>query len=186
MSSQKIPASENIAYHATRLLILIGHCGKPRTKPSILPSIGGRTLLAKLDFFMRYPFYLKSASIKLGKTVTDDELGLSRSEDINTVESRMVRYLYGPWDSLYYVVIAYLIGKGLIQLEIRKNVDYFQLTSLGKDILNKIENDESFSDLITRADTVYHLFNSFNGSRLKSFIYEKFPEVVEHKIGEKI
>jgi hypothetical protein len=48
----RIASTENLAYHAARLLILIGHSGKPQGRSDLLPAIKGRTLLAKLDFFM--------------------------------------------------------------------------------------------------------------------------------------
>lgn len=181
-----IPPTENLAYHAGRLLILIGHCGKPQSSKDKFPAITGRTLLAKLDFFMRYPNYLKQASIKLNSPCTDEELGVYKPDDINTIESRMVRYLYGPWDSLYYVVLAYMIGKGLIEPPIAEKVDIFRLTQKGNTILNEMTTDSSFSDLINRADTIYKLFNTYNGSRLKLFIYNNFPEIVNRQLGEKI
>ena len=181
-----LSSTENLAYHVGRLLILIGHCGKPQSSPGKLPAITGRTLLAKLDFFMRYPNYLKRASIKLGMPCTDSDLGVSKPEDVNTIESRMVRYLYGPWDSLYYVVLAYMIGKGLIEPPLASKVDMFRLTPKGISILRNLEVDLALSDLIRRADTIYKLFNAYNGSRLKLFIYDSFPEVVNRQLGEKI
>lgn len=181
-----IPSTENLAYHVARLLILIGHCGKPQSKPGKLPAITGRTLLAKLDFFMRYPNYLKRASIELGIPCTENDLGVSKPEDLKTVESRMVRYLYGPWDSTYYVALAYMIGKGLIEPPLASKVDVFRLAPKGISVLRNLETDPAFSDLIRRADTIYKLFNTYNGSRLKLFIYQKFPEVVNRKLGEKI
>jgi len=53
-------------------------------------------------------------------------------------------------------------------------------------VLRGLEANLAFSDLIRRADTVYKLFNAYNGSRLKLFIYDSFPEVVNRQIGEKI
>lgn len=182
----RLPATENLAYHAARLLILIGRCGKPQTRPDKLPAIQGRTLLAKLDFFMRYPNYLKHAALKLGVPYTDEDLGLSHPDEIGTVESRMVRYLYGPWDSLYYIVIAYLVGKRLIEPPVASKVDVFRLTPRGRNVLKALENDPAFSDLIRRADTIYRLFNTYSGSRIKEFIYQHFPEVVNLGLGEKI
>jgi len=186
MKNKNLPPTENFPYHVARLLILIGYCGKPRSSPEKLPAINGRTLLAKLDFFMRYPNYLREASVKLNMPCTDDDLGLSRPDDLNTVESRMVRYLYGPWDSLYYTVLAYMIGKGLIEPPLASKVDVFRLTPNGKEILNNLAEDSAFSDLIQRAKTIYKMFNSYNGSRLKLFIYDSFPEVVNRQLGEKI
>src|SRR5437588_2238107 len=118
MASQR--ATENLAYHASRLLLLISLCGKPR-KPTVksekLPGIEGRTLLAKLDFFIRYPVYLKRAAKLLHTEISDEDLGLATDEEMHSVESHMVRYLYGPWDHIYYSALAYLIGKGLIVVE---------------------------------------------------------------------
>lgn len=179
-------SSENLAYHVARLLILIGYCGKPQSDPEKLPAITGRTLLAKLDFFMRYPSYLRRASIELGKPCTESDLGISKPEDLKTVESRMVRYLYGPWDSIYYVVLAYMVGKGLIEPPLASKIDIFRLTDRGMSVLRNIDADPVFSDLVRRAIAIYKLFNTFTGSRLKDFIYQKFPEVVNHKLGEKI
>ena len=184
--SKLIPSTENLAYHVARLLILIGHTGKPKSSTEKLPAITGRTLLAKLDFFMRYPNYLRRASIKLGVRCTDEDLGVAKTEDINTIESRMVRYLYGPWDSAYYVALAYMIGKGLIEPPRATKVDIFRLTQKGRLVLKDLEADPAFVDLIQRADTVYKLFNAYNGSRLKLFIYQSFPEIVSHNLGEKI
>jgi hypothetical protein len=90
---------ENIAYHAARLLILIRFCGKPRSDPNLYPGVEGRTLLAKLDFFLRYPIYLKRAALILN----NEDVSAITSDEINTVESRMIRYLYGPWDTVYYL-----------------------------------------------------------------------------------
>jgi hypothetical protein len=182
----KIPPTDNLAYHAARLLILIGHCGKPQSRSDRLPAIEGRTLLAKLDFFMRYPSYLKRAAAELSKPCTDADLGLLNPEDLDTIEARMIRYLYGPWDSIYYVTLAYLVGKRLIEPTMAGRIDTFRLTERGRNVLYSIENDASFSDLVRRADTIYHLFNAYTGSRLKQFIYDKFPEVVQRGLGERI
>jgi hypothetical protein len=182
----RIPATENLAYHAARLLILIGYCGKPQTNPQKLPAIQGRTLLAKLDFFMRYPTYLKRAAIEFDIACTDEDLGLTHPDEIDTIESRMVRYLYGPWDSLYYVTLAYLIGKGLIEPPVASKVDIFKLTPYGQDVLNSFEEDPAFVDLIRRAKTIYRLFKNYSGSRLKQYIYHHFPEVVDRGLGEQI
>ncbi len=178
------PPTENLAYHVGRLIILIGHCGKPQANPNKPPTITGRTLLAKLDFFMRYPNYLQRAAIKLDIACTVEDLGISKPDDVNTIESRMVRYLYGPWDSVYYVALAYMVGKGLIEPPRASKVDLFRLTPKGTTILGMFEADPDFSDLIRRANTIYKLFNAYNGSRLKLFIYDSFPEVVNRQLGE--
>jgi hypothetical protein len=175
-----IQTTENLAYHAARVLILIRFCGKPRQKsPNILPGIQGRTLLAKLDFFLRYPGYLKRAAKILKEDLSDEELGLFPDFEINNVESRMIRYLYGPWDNIYYTTLAYLVGKG-------KGVEIFRITQVGYEIADQLADNSEYKDLTRRADTMYHLFNRYSGSRLKDFIYAYFPEVVNRGLGETI
>lgn len=182
-----ILATETIAYHAARLLLLVALCGKPRSSSSrTLPGIAGRTLLAKLDFFIRYPNYLRRASEILGKKFSDDELGLVPDSETRSVESHMVRYLYGPWDHIYYPTLAYLIGKELIVVEIERGTEIFRLAEKGKEIIGTLIQEPAYGDLVRRAESTYRLFNAYSGRRLKDFIYEHFPEVVNRKIGATI
>lgn len=190
MTPQSI--AENTAYHAARLLLLVRLCGVPQgSGAKELPGIEGRTLLAKLDFFLRYPAYLKRAASILNvrlknREFTDKDFGLEQPTDINAVESHMVRYLYGPWDFKYYLVLAYLIGKGLIRVEMKGHTEIFRLTTKGQQVAQKLAEDPSYIDIVSRAQTAYHLFNKFNGNRLKTFIYNNFPEVVNRRLRELI
>src|SRR5579859_2283600 len=119
---------ETIAYHAARLLILIRYCGKPQGSGNVGPGLASRTLLAKLDFFLRYPSYLKRAReiLRKGELKKPDVLSPPES---SSIESRMVRYFYGPWDHVYYSTLAYLTGKGLLHIDGRKQLEIFRLTS---------------------------------------------------------
>lgn len=174
---------ESLAYHASRLLILIATCGRPQNREGVLPGVEGRMLLAKLDFFLRYPSYLVRASAILGYRRPE---GGKRIEDMyipDSIESRMVRYLYGPWDHLYYPVLAYLIGKGLIGIEIRRNTEIFRLTRRGLAIAAELQKQDTYTDLVQRGKLVRTLFHNFSGSRLKDFIYNHFPEIVAREIG---
>lgn len=182
-------AIENVAYHASRLLLLILLCGKPRGKATEkLPGIEGRTLLAKLDFFIRYPFYLRRASTILGKNVSNEDLGLNIREEEQSIEAQMVRFFYGPWDHVYYLALAYLVGKELITVEKSEisNTEIFRLTQKGQTVGRQIVNDPAYTDLASRAEITQSLFNKYNGNRLKNFIYKNFPEVVGRKIGTNI
>jgi hypothetical protein len=185
---------ETLAYHAARILLLVRFCGKPQhSKTNSLPGVKGRTLLAKIDFFLRYPYYLKQAAEVRGKQTTlkrelsDESFGLQASDSALSVESQMVRYLYGPWDHVYYSVLAYLIGKGLIEIHLgKRQTEVFRLTSKGLQVAEHLSRQDAYSDLVQRAETVYYLFNSFSGTRLKNFIYDHFPEVVNRAIGSVI
>jgi len=181
------PAAENIAYHAARLLLLISYCGKPRgARAVMLPAVEGRTLLAKLDFFLRYPNYLVKAAEILQKKISDEDAALTGERGAISVESRMVRYRYGPWDHIYYPALAYLVGKRLIVIETIRGADIFRITPQGREVSNRLSKDAAYQDLVRRAETVYKLFNKYTGNRLKDFIYDNFPEVVNRKLGETI
>lgn len=188
-----IGTTESIAYHAARVLLLISYCGKPRSvRAASLPAIVGRTLLAKLDFFLRYPVYLKKAAQILSKDFTNEDFGMAaeggEGEEVMalSVESRMVRYLYGPWDHIYYPALAYLIGKELITVENKGGTDVFRITTKGREVSSTFAEDPVYADLVRRAETAYKLFNPFTGNRLKEFIYHHFPEVVSRRVGETI
>src|SRR5437899_1073673 len=88
-----------------RLLLLIDAFTGP-TK-----SLEGRTKLAKLDFFLRYPVYFNRA---LGiRTGNPNVLALSAAG--TDIEQRMVRFRYGPWDPAYFALLGSLIGRGLVE-----------------------------------------------------------------------
>lgn len=185
MSAER--TGETLAYHAARLLLLIRFCGKPRrSRTAIPPGIEGRTLLAKLDFFVRYPAYLRKAAEFLEKDLSDEELGLVPDDEVRSVESRMVRYLYGPWDYVYYPVLAYLIGKRLIAVEMRRGTEVFCLTPNGRDIADRLSQEPAYEDLARRADSAYRLFSKYKGTGLKDFVYAYFPEVVNRELGATI
>jgi len=184
MGNNMKPKSENLAYHAARLLILIRFAGRPRKDPAILPGVEGRTLLAKLDFFLRYPEYLKRASEITGVPIENP--AIINFDETNSVESRMIRYLYGPWDDIYYPVLAYLVGKKLIVIGKKKNTEIFQLSPRGNEISEQLALTTEFAEISSRADFISKVFSKYNGNTLKEFIYKNFPDVVNRKIGEVI
>jgi len=178
---------ENLAYHASRILLLISKCGRPQnSKEGVLPGVRGRTLLAKLDFFLRYPAYLRDAAIIEGIHLTNEDLGLVPDNELYATESRMVRYLYGPWDEIYYPALAYLIGKGLIVIHRERGTEIFRITPMGLETMRVLSNEPAFSNMIRRAHSVYRLFNKYTGTGLKTFIYTHFPEILNKELGEKI
>lgn len=178
---------ETVAYHAARLLLLIARCGTPQGRGAQKrPGIKGRTLLAKLDFFLRYPTYLIRAAAVQGKPLGLEDIGLPSLDEIDSVESRMVRYLYGPWDHVYYTALAYLIGKELIRVELEGGTEIFRLTDRGAEIAAALATDSAYIDLTQRARAVHQVFGSISGGRLKDFIYRHFPEIIGRKLGATI
>lgn len=184
------PSSESLAYHAARILLLIRRCGSPQQSTQKMPGVKGRTLLAKLDFFLRYPTYLLRAARIAEVEETSTQRVLAQAalmpEPAQTVEAPMVRYKYGPWDHTYYLVLAYLIGKGLIQVDIEGRTEVFRVTDRGREVADALGETPAYAELVGRASLVHGLFGSFSGNRLKTYIYDRFPEVVARKHDELI
>ena len=79
--------------HLARILVLLKAFARTN-----LPAIEGITKLAKLDFLLRYPSCLEKALLARGlsaKNIPVDDF------DRLTIEARMIRYRYGPWDHRY-------------------------------------------------------------------------------------
>lgn len=161
---------DNIPFHATRIVLLTFLAGTP--------GIEGRTKLAKLDFFIRYPDYLlRAAEIEGKKTVVEEMKQIISSSP--SVESHMIRYKYGPWDQKYYLVLAYLTGKKLVKVEQENNLEIFLLTETGVNLANSLLSQPEFHSLSRRCRVVKKLFGNTPGTRIKDFIYHHFPEVVQ-------
>jgi hypothetical protein len=165
-------ADDSLEFHAARLLLLLYH-SRGRVK-----KIESRTKVAKMDFLVRYPTYLvEAARIKRVPT------------NIKTTarpESRMIRYKYGPWDTKYYDVFAYLVAKGFVEIEPSKSKgDIFNLTEKGNLAAEELAGPE-FEEITERCILVHKLFGDVSGTTIKDFIYRYFTEVIDRPLGEQI
>lgn len=176
---------ENVPYHACRLLILIFICGRKSPVTKTGHAVKGRTLLAKLDFFVRYPQYLQKAGTILEKPLKE-AVAYEVERQRTTVESRMIRYRYGPWDHAYYTVLGYMLAKSLIVLEQHNGVDVFCLTEAGVKSARSLVASGSFDDTALYSEATASLFRMYNGAGLKKFIYDNFPDVVNRPVGQTI
>lgn len=160
--------------HTGRVLILLRHFGTTPDKP-----LEGLTKLAKLDFLMRYPVFTDQLLRDLG---ADWELGTEPSDSEKfAVESRMVRYKYGPWDDRYYPVLGTLVGLGLIAVSKKGRTLVMSLTDAGAELATDLADQEDWDQVDRRASFLSRHFN-VTGSRLKKLIYTKLPEVVDRPI----
>ena len=90
--------------HIARLLLLMAaRAGEKRH------SIEGLTKLAKLDFLLRYPNSLERALKAAGKKPEKAEVA---DFERTTIESKMVRFRYGPWDHRYRRWVALMAARG--------------------------------------------------------------------------
>ena len=140
----------------------------------------GRTKLAKLDFLLRYPsFCARALQIRRPELVDATE---GPEPDL---ESRMVRYRFGPWDPAYYALLGRLIGKGLVRpAPFVRGIGY-RATDKGRAIAVAIRGEPAWLDTAERIKLLRQHFD-LSGANLKKFIYEHFPEVTRATWGQSL
>lgn len=158
-----------------RILLLI-NAFTTRTK-----SLEGRTKLAKLDFFLRYPNFMQRAlAIRKPEQVMN-----VAPEEQNNIEGRMIRYRYGPWDPSYYSILGRLIGKGFVEVVPNQRGLSYRTTERGSQIARDLAKEESWSETGERIKLLKQNFN-LSGNTLKDFVYQHFPEVSGASWGQRI
>ncbi|MGJ4754154.1 hypothetical protein [Leptospira kmetyi] len=160
-----------IEFHCTRLLLLISICGK-YDKQRKAQKIDGLTKLAKLDFFVRYPSLFNKATefLKLNDRINDE-----------SIESKMIRFHYGPWDKRYYQILPFLTSRGLIEISKKGSHYEFILNESANELIEILMGDPNFADLINKIKKVGLVFSSYNGNKLKTLVYDLFESEVKNK-----
>lgn len=157
-------------YHGARLLLLVDALTRPRRK------LVGLTKLAKLDFLLRYP-------AMLDRLLANDGLewpaGTAPSDlEREVVESRMIRYKYGPWDDSYYPLIGSLVSRGLLAVDRdSKSTLRFALTPLGRATASQLREQPEWAQVAARTEVLREHYD-LTGNRLKDRIYHELPDVV--------
>jgi hypothetical protein len=142
-------------------------------------SLEGRTKLAKLDFLLRYPQYFRRALLVQAPHLMDS----NTSDCDDTIETRMLRYRYGPWDPAYFGILGSLIGRGLVlPVPTRTGIGY-RTTASGQKLAARIGSTEPWQHTVLSARLLKAHFDK-RGTWLKDFIYRHFPEVVESSWGQ--
>lgn len=140
----------------------------------------GRTKLAKLDFFLRYPTYFARAL-----QIRRPDVLLASEIPEPDVESRMVRYRFGPWDPAYFALLGRLLGKGLVQpAPFARGIGY-RASDMGRAIATTIQDEVAWRDTCDRINLLRQHFN-LSGANLKKFIYAHFPEVTRATWGQSL
>lgn len=171
--SLSLVADDILEFHAARLLLLLKICGEKG-------QLKGLTKMAKLDFFVRYPQFFKVAARTLGAEIAQDSNSIE-------IESKMVRYHYGPWDQRYYHVLAYLKAKNLIKATKEGMTINLSLTDLGNESALKLEENIAFASIVNQMIQVKNVLGNKKGNELKNLVYEIFDEeVAKLSMGEVI
>jgi len=164
--------------HLARLLVLLRTIDRGRGK-----TVEGITKLAKLDFLLRYPNCLERVLKALNIDPTKAEI---KPFERSSIETKMIRFRYGPWDGRYRRWIALLVGKGLVTTYVQGKTVHVGLTDSGKEISKIISNREEYRDIDRRSNLLLKSVGNFSATKLKNFVYDTFPELLNMKWGEKI
>lgn len=164
--------------HLGRLLVLIdafaGRAGDQK--------IEGLTKLAKLDFLLRYPAFLERAIRVRG----NDAAKVNVEEfERNSIEARMVRFKYGPWDHRYRRFLNILAGRGLINVHTEGRTVIIGQTERGREAAEMLKAEPEYAGIRQRAVLLKRHMN-LTATTLMEFIYEHFPEVASLRMGETI
>lgn len=168
-----LAADDVTEFHASRILLLILICGKKG-------QLDGLTKMAKLDFFVRYPEFLKRFTGHIAARLTDTPAPHQ--------ESAMIRYLYGPWDDRYYQLLSFLESRDLLRIEKASAKKFrFTLTETGQNIAETLKANPNFAELVKHMELVSDSLGGMSGNRLKELIYREFDlEVTARKMREMI
>jgi hypothetical protein len=166
------------ALHLGRLLVLVDTFGGRSGDK----QIEGLTKLAKLDFLLRYPDYLERALI--AREVSNPALNVYDFER-HSIEARMVRFRYGPWDHRYRRFLNTLAGRGLVTIGQSGRTIMIGLTDRGRKAASMLREECEYSTIGQRAALLKrHL--DLSATNLMEFIYATFPEVASLRLGETI
>jgi len=165
-------------FHLGRLLLLLQAKDLRAAK-----TIEGITKLAKYDFLLRYPNCLERALEAAKKRPERAEV---KEHERTTIETKMIRFRYGPWDKRYRRWIGLLVARGLATTGIKGKTVHVGLTEKGRQIAEQLSQNEEFHDTKMRSDLIVSAFGSYSATRIKDFIYEVFPELETMKWGDEI
>ncbi|GAA3249262.1 hypothetical protein GCM10020216_081250 [Nonomuraea helvata] len=171
MTTDNTGRAKELDYHVARVLLLVVSFTKPRGG-----GIDGLTKLAKLDFLIRYPVMLERLAFELDPTM--DLRGSSPTDaERLAVESRMVRYKFGPWDDNYYPIVGALIGMGLIQTVPGRGRIAVRATPAGAKLSESLARDKNWRIVALRCRLTARHFD-MSGNSLKELIYASLPEAI--------
>jgi len=168
--------------HLCRLLLLLGSAdAKKKTAETKAKAVEGITKLAKLDYLLRYPTSLERVLRRLEK---DSRAVGVLPRERTSIETKMIRFRYGPWDARYRRWLGLLHARRLLTLGVKGNTVEIGLTDDGRKLAEQLRQDPLNTDLVRRSDLTINAVGSMTATRLKNFVYETIPEIVDMKWGK--
>jgi hypothetical protein len=165
-------------FHVARLILLLNAAAGKSNEP-----VQGIMKLAKMDFLLRYPNCLVRVLKEIGKEDVAQEIP---EQELMTIEARMIRFRFGPWDKRYRRWIGLLVSKDLACTYLKGRTVYVKLTPAGIKVAVQLSNLEEFRPIANRSQIVVSAVGKYSPTKLKDFIYKVFPEIVDMKWGRYI
>jgi hypothetical protein len=175
---------ESDELHEARVLVLL-HVVAPASTSA---PVAGIMKLAKMDFLLRYPNILARAleGVSSEKTSASKLAHKIPEEQRHTIEGRMIRFRFGPWDARYRRWLAILSSRGLVMVSRQGQTVRISLTEKGSLFARRLAEQPDYVDLVERAKMVRLAVGDMSATRLKDFVYKIAPEIVNMKWGESI
>jgi hypothetical protein len=172
-------------FNEARLLLLLMAASGREEKPKPLEGI---MKLAKMDFLLRYPNILVRALNLIGETRKSarDAAATIPEQDRDTIEARMIRFRFGPWDPRYRRWLCILVAKQLAVVYREGRTVKIQLTKRGIEVAKGLANTEIFQPLLGRAKAVNMAVGGMSSTRITEFVYQIAPEIKNMKWGGSI
>jgi hypothetical protein len=172
-------------FNEARLLLLLkAAAGKEETaKP-----LEGIMKLAKMDFLLRYPNMLVRALNVIGESKKSALVAAAAipEEDRDTIEARMIRFRFGPWDPRYRRWLSILVAKQLAIVYREGRTVKIQLSKKGMALAEQLAEAEAFQPLAERAKVVNSAVGNMPSSKITAFVYKIAPEIINMKWGHAI
>lgn len=161
------------------LMLLNTFSGKKKTG-----KIEGIIKLAILDFLIRYPValdrVLEQEEIKGNKKAASKRLVL-QSYEWNSIEAKMMKFNFAPWDFKYRKTISILKAKKLVEIDVNSKKVVLGITDKGIKLSNSINEINSYKYLLIRCRILKTIFGSWSQKKLIDTIYFTFPEILKIK-----
>jgi hypothetical protein len=172
-------------FNEARLLLLLNAASG---KDQIAKPLEGIMKLAKMDFLLRYPNILVRALNVVGETKKSarEAMATISEQDRDTIEARMIRFRFGPWDPRYRRWLSILVAKQLATVYREGRTVKIQLSSKGVALAKELSEAEIFKPLAERAAIVHLAVGSMAPTKITAFVYKIAPEIVNMKWGRSI
>jgi len=94
-----------------------------------------------------------------------------------TIEAKMIRFRYGPWDERYRRWIGLLVARKLVTTFVRGKTVHVGLTELGYQVANRFAEQSEFSDLCFRSELLIKAVGKYSATKIKNLFMKFFQKL---------